>query len=157
MVDRLHENNETVDKAVLSSLVGKALPLRHVRVPQQSDSSSIRALRPGVFGGVHPRRRPDPQTHVRPDVIDQEVIRLDGFYVQSTRPYHTYIVSRCFYRCKCLSSRTRRQQGGWRPHPNEQLSRWPWVSINSNRQRSESQKSASFECNYVVSHPLSTS
>ena len=40
MVDRLHENNETVDKAVLRSLVGKALPLRHVRVPQQSDSSS---------------------------------------------------------------------------------------------------------------------
>jgi len=39
------------------------------------------------------------------------------------RPYHTYIVSRCFYRCKCLNSRTRRKQGGWHPHPNEQLSR----------------------------------
>jgi len=39
------------------------------------------------------------------------------------RPYHTYIVGRCFYRCKCLNSRTRRQQGGWHPHPYQQLSR----------------------------------
>jgi len=39
-----------------------------------------------------------------------------------TRPYHTYIVMGCFYRCKCLNSPTRRQQGGWHPHPNQQLS-----------------------------------
>jgi len=41
----------------------------------------------------------------------------------AVRPYHTYIVGRCFYRCKCLNSRTRRQQGGWHPHPYQQLSR----------------------------------
>jgi len=40
-----------------------------------------------------------------------------------TRPYHTYIVSRCFYGCKCLNSRTRGQQGGWHPHPSQQMSR----------------------------------
>ena len=50
-------------------------------------------------------------------------IRADVKALMHTRPYHTYIVSRCFYRCKCLNSRTRRQQGGWHPHPNEQLSR----------------------------------
>jgi len=54
----------------------------------------------------------------------------------STRPYHTYIVSRCLCGCECLNSRTLRQQGGWYPHPNQQMSRWPCVSINPDRQRS---------------------
>ena len=40
MADRLHEKNESADKAVLRSLVGKDLPLRHVNVPQQFDCSS---------------------------------------------------------------------------------------------------------------------
>jgi len=40
-----------------------------------------------------------------------------------TRPYHTYTVSRCFYRCKCLNSPTRRPQGSGHPHPNQQLSK----------------------------------
>ena len=39
------------------------------------------------------------------------------------RSYHTYIVSRCLYGCKCLNSCTRRQQGGCHPHPNQQMSR----------------------------------
>jgi len=39
------------------------------------------------------------------------------------RPYHTYTVSKCFYGCKCLNSRTRKQQGGWHPHSSQQMSR----------------------------------
>jgi len=52
------------------------------------------------------------------------------------RPCHTYIVSRCFCGCECLNSRIRRQQGGWHPQPNQQMGRWPCVSINSDPQRS---------------------
>ena len=39
------------------------------------------------------------------------------------RPYHKYIVSRCFYGCKGLNSRTRRQEGSWHPHPKQQMTR----------------------------------
>ena len=75
-------------------------------------------------------------TLTRSVVLDACRIGSRMRYVNHSRPYHTYIVSRCFSRCKSLNSPTHRQQGGWHPHPNQQLSRWPWVSIKYDRQRS---------------------
>jgi len=61
MVYRLHEKIETLDRAVLCSLVGKALTLRHVRVPQQSDSSGcglfVLGLRTAFIHGDDETRR----------------------------------------------------------------------------------------------------
>ena len=55
--------------------------------------------------------------------MDDCIDFLGDAKVFSTRPYHTYIVSRWFFGCKCLNSRTRREQGGWHPHPSQQMSR----------------------------------